>query len=1393
MFRQHLKRAFRRLFKPQPQHRKNCLAAAVLETLEQRQLLTFTVTHEPYLQLGNAPLIGSTSYAGTDQIQIIWQVTGSPAVGEQFITEYRTPGSPTWTNAGAPAVGTNVTVLGQTRSNRSVTITGLPFNTDYEYRVTHDKVAPETDVVYNGTIKTRLAPADTTAFTFAAYGDSARSSNEARFRDVVAAINRTPSAFVLLMGDNAYDSGTHDQLEYRLSPNGSYAGRTVADAIRNRIDFPAFGNHDVFSGGAASNGGNTGDPTEYNFSLPIPSSTTSPVTPPDVTAADTEHNYSFDYGNAHFLSLEGNYCNVSADNSCYNDSTTLDKILTWAQADLAASSAAWKIVFFHQPVVSYGQHTALSTTTTYYQKMVTALSAAGADLVLTGHAHNYQRSNYLRYSGGAPSFGTTSNNIYNANAANGLVQVVAGMGGTPAGTEDATGSYVAVAYPRTGVNADYGFMNVEVRSTALVVSYVSAETGAILDQFSIGADTVAPVARLSLDATGGDRDPATGSVLISSATQTSINITVDDAIGEAINTSSIVQGIATMKKDGISHPFTLGFTGGATGGTISLTQSGGAAWTQGVYEITIGGGGSTITDSAGNAMAPIVLKFEVDTYTATDTSATTTITFQQGDANSYAGTVDTFIAAAAGTTQCGTGEITVDGDPTNQILMRFDNIVGTGNRVPTHASVQSATLTWTTSATDSNGGMEPSIYRMNQTWGCNDLYSTHFAGDGIQIGLESALVPDFKAAPRVVIPANSTKSYTVTQSVQGWVHDDTTNFGWFFHDAGDNGLSIRSGDWATQNQRPLLSVTYNRVRSTFSSGLLTVIGTRGWDTITVSSNGSFVTINGAATTVAPGTVTGILVVGRTGNDNINLVDVDNGHGFNETNLHAHITVQGDAGDDTLTGSNIFNASLDGDRLLGGDGNDSIVGGGGRDILIGGNGRDTLVGGADNDTADYSANTSSQSVDISLNGAADDNDGLGTSNESVDVETVLGGAGNDSLTGGAGGDVLKGNGGSDTIHGDGGSDTLFGDADYDRVYGDDGDDEIHGGAGGDALFGDRIAYSGVGNPGNDVIWGDADNDDINGGHWAISANDGSDVIHGGTGSDRYYFIGGNIGNDVVDDATDMAPVDIDWIIFNWGWSSDITLHLDSAYVGLQQNLSGGGSITLSNANSIENVWTGTGNDWIYGDDRGNYLDGQAGNDHIYGGPGNDQLAGYDGYDYLYGEGDDDWMWPEYDGGEMWGGLGNDTYDFVMTYGPNYFVYEAAIVGMSDGSSDTLDFTGSFGPVNIDLASTGYQYMFITLKLSDGMGIENVYTSQNDFFNWGDTIYGNARPNILKGGVGNDSIYGRAGADTLWGEAGNDYLDPGGSDGAADNISGGDGDDTLVNHDGPDVWDTIEHVL
>ena len=98
-------------------------------------------------------------------------------------------------------------------------------------------------------------------------------------------------------------------------------------------------------------------------------------------------NYSFDYGDAHFLCLDSND---------YID-PTLPALRAFIEADLTSTNALWKFVVYHHPAFNVGaEH--------YKEQQMRALSplleAHGVDFCLHGHEHVYQRTLPLRF---APS------------------------------------------------------------------------------------------------------------------------------------------------------------------------------------------------------------------------------------------------------------------------------------------------------------------------------------------------------------------------------------------------------------------------------------------------------------------------------------------------------------------------------------------------------------------------------------------------------------------------------------------------------------------------------------------------------------------------------------------------------------------------------------------------------------------------------------------------------------------------------------------------------------------------------------------------------------------------------------------------------------------------------
>lgn len=283
-----------------------------------------------------------------------------------------------------------------------------------------------------------------------------------------------------------------------------------------------------------------------------------------------------------------------------------------------------------------------------------------------------------------------------------------------------------------------------------------------------------------------------------------------------------------------------------------------------------------------------------------------------------------------------------------------------------------------------------------------------------------------------------------------------------------------------------LLVSGDESDETFSIGQTdnTLVVREGSASISVTSNG-----------IAPGIETVILNAAG-GDDIITITSVDqvgflsisvNGGNGNDTITatgavlgNARLLLNGDAGNDTITGS------AEDDTILGGDGDDMISGDAGNDTLRGGLGNDSLAGGDDDDL---------------LEGE----DGNDTLQGDAGNDSLLGSFGDDVLLGGDGDDTARGGFGSDALNGMSGNDSLFGEGGSDRIAGGSGDDTIDGGRDDDTIQGHGGADLIDGNHGDDFIRGQAGNDTILG-------DDGDDTIAGDSGRD---LILGQDGNDVID--------------------------------------------------------------------------------------------------------------------------------------------------------------------------------------------------------------------------------------------------------------------------------------
>lgn len=191
-----------------------------------------------------------------------------------------------------------------------------------------------------------------------AAGDIASCSND---RDEATAriLDAQPTASVLTLGDNVYDSGTASEFSGCYAPTwGRHLSRT----------FPSPGNHDYNTQNAAGYFGYFGaraGPTLTGW-------------------------YSFDIGAWHLISLNSE-----------RDFAESGAQVAWLKADLAATSKKCVLAYWHKPRFSAGNYDDF----TAYIPFWDALYAAKAEIVLNGHDHNYQRYRLMDAGGDADPAG----------------------------------------------------------------------------------------------------------------------------------------------------------------------------------------------------------------------------------------------------------------------------------------------------------------------------------------------------------------------------------------------------------------------------------------------------------------------------------------------------------------------------------------------------------------------------------------------------------------------------------------------------------------------------------------------------------------------------------------------------------------------------------------------------------------------------------------------------------------------------------------------------------------------------------------------------------------------------------------------------------------------------
>ncbi|MGQ0849766.1 MAG: PKD domain-containing protein [Actinomycetota bacterium] len=348
-------------------------------------------------------------------------------------------------------------------------------------------------------------------------GDICVNSNAAATAALIAGL---PGASVFTTGDNAYPDGTPEQFASCYEPTWG----TFKPVTR-----PSPGNHDYNTPGAAGYfgyfGAAAGDPLQGY--------------------------YSYDLGSWHLIALNSNCAQVGG---C--GPTSLQG--QWLAADLAAHPNECTVAYWHHPLFSSGLHGSIPATAGLWE----LLYGAGADVVLAGHDHTYERF--------APQ---DPNGVADSNR--GIRQFIVGTGGAalyPFPTVEANSEF--------RYNQSHGVLALELRDGWYEWQFLATPTGVVVDSGAgscvvPGEGDQPPVVDITSPPNGAVVELGTAVTFIATANDPEQG----DLGGSIVWTSSLDGGLGTG-----AAITTDGLAAGSHGVTATVTDAAGSI---GVDSITV--------------------------------------------------------------------------------------------------------------------------------------------------------------------------------------------------------------------------------------------------------------------------------------------------------------------------------------------------------------------------------------------------------------------------------------------------------------------------------------------------------------------------------------------------------------------------------------------------------------------------------------------------------------------------------------------------------------------------------------------------------------------------------------------------------------------------------------
>ena len=344
----------------------------------------------PYLQPGPA---GSRLIDGQESMLIVWQ---TDSVMANFEVTYGRKGASNVAEVVRTPRNMSFKRESDRRVNYSAKFENLSLGAHYEYQVRMDG-----KLLIEGYFTTRKPRGKKVRFV--AFGDN--SLGQISDRAIAYQAYQARPDFVMNTGDNVYNGGLDNEYARYFFPvyNADIAGpRIGAPLLRSVPFYSVMANHDINSSddhGPMCDFDRHEDGLGIYTNLHLPLNGPEPRFPTPIKGASGPlkefknavgdrfprmANYSFDYGDGHFLCLDSN---------TYTDPTDPD-LQNWISKDLAETDAVWKIVVYHHPAFNVGNE---HYDEQHMRVIAPILEKHQVDLVLSGHEHNYQRTRPLRF------------------------------------------------------------------------------------------------------------------------------------------------------------------------------------------------------------------------------------------------------------------------------------------------------------------------------------------------------------------------------------------------------------------------------------------------------------------------------------------------------------------------------------------------------------------------------------------------------------------------------------------------------------------------------------------------------------------------------------------------------------------------------------------------------------------------------------------------------------------------------------------------------------------------------------------------------------------------------------------------------------------------------------